>query len=267
MALPGHLARPPAGRRWVSLVVDGGAGIVHASLGTPAENGDVAGYVDLLAVDPSCQGRGWGRELVAAAEEWLRAGGATEVRLAGHPPCYGWPGIDVRYTPALCLAERLGYERYRVAWNMTASLDADLSVGAAIDRLASHGVQVRAAAATDRPAVAALARRHWNANWAWEVEHAAGCHYATRDGEVLGFAAWGARPGWFGPMGTAPAAEGLGIGRVLLRRCFADLRDAGQRTAQIGWAGPLRFYSRAVGARVERVFALYRRRFEGSTDV
>jgi hypothetical protein len=46
---------------------------------------------------------------------------------------------------------------------------------------------------------------------------------------------------------------------VLLRRCLADQRAAGQRTAQIGWVGPLRFYARAVGARAERVFWLYGR--------
>ncbi|NUP67682.1 MAG: GNAT family N-acetyltransferase, partial [Nonomuraea sp.] len=73
------------------------------------------------------------------------------------------------------------------------------------------------------------------------------------------FAAWGARPAWFGPMGTAPDARGLGLGGVLLRRCLADQRAAGQASAQIGWVGPLRFYSRAVGARAERVFWLYRR--------
>jgi GNAT superfamily N-acetyltransferase len=265
--LPDHLARPPAGRRWVSLTVESGTGVVCASLGEPDAQGEVTGYIDLLAVHPRAQGRGLGRALAGAAEEWLRAGGAAEVRFAGHPPCYAWPGIDMRYTPALCLAERLGYERYRMAWNMTAPLDGDLALGGAVDRLAAAGVQLHAVSEGDRVAVAEFARRHWHDNWAWEIEHATGCHYATNDNGILGFAAWGARPGWFGPMGTAPGAEGLGIGRVLLRRCLVEQRDAGQREAQIGWVGPLRFYSRAVGARVERVFALYRRRFEGGADV
>ncbi len=80
-----------------------------------------------------------------------------------------------------------------------------------------------------------------------------------RDGKILAFAAWGARPQWFGPMGTAPEARGLGLGGVLLRRCLADQRDAGLSSAQIGWVGPLGFYARAVGARAQRVFWLYRR--------
>ena len=106
-------------------------------------------------------------------------------------------------------------------------------------------------------------RGHWGDGWAWEVAESlnrpgAGCYVAVRDGEILGFAAYGAnRPSWFGPMGTAPAAEGLGVGRVLLRRCLTDQRAGGLTSAQIGWAGPISFYSNAVDARLERIFWIY----------
>ncbi|MGW3342372.1 GNAT family N-acetyltransferase [Nonomuraea rubra] len=252
-ALVGHLSRPPAGRRWTALAVDGG--VVMASM---SDKDPGVGHLDLLAVRPEARGEGRGRTLVRAAEEWLREQGARQARIAGNPPCYAWPGIDVRYTAAACLAESLGYERYHVAWNMTADLSADLSVEDDLARLEKAGVTVRAAGA-DRERVAAFVQEHWNERWAWEAATGAGLHYAERDGEILGFAAWGARPAWFGPMGTAPDARGLGLGRVLLRRCLAEQRAAGQDSAQIGWVGPLRFYSRAVGARAERVFWLYRR--------
>ncbi|WP_327582781.1 GNAT family N-acetyltransferase [Nonomuraea sp. NBC_00507] len=252
-ALVERLSRPPADRRWTALTVDGG--VVMASLSTKEPG---VGHVDLLAVHPSAQGQGRGRALVLAAEEWLRDQGARQARWAGNPPCYAWPGIDVRYTAAACLAESLGYERYHVAWNMTADLTGDLSVEEDLLRLDQAGVAVRAAGA-DRERVAAFVAEHWNEQWAWEAANASGLHYAERDGTILAFAAWGARPAWFGPMGTAPAARGLGLGRVLLRRCLAEQRAAGQASAQIGWVGPLRFYSRAVGARAERVFWLYQR--------
>ncbi|MGN9780427.1 GNAT family N-acetyltransferase [Nonomuraea sp. ZG12] len=254
-----RLTRPPEGRRWTALLADGGVAMASMSAGDPA-----VGHIDLLAVHPDAQGRGLGRELVRAAEGWLREQGAARARFAGNPPCYAWPGIDVRYTAAACLAESLGYERYHSAWNMTADLGAgtDLSVTEGLRRLAEAGVGVRAAGppgSEDRARVVAFVREHWNDNWAWEAATATGVHYAERDGDILAFAAWGARPGWFGPTGTAPGARKLGLGRVLLRRCLADQRAAGQRTAQIGWVGPLRFYSRAVGARAERVFWLYGR--------
>ncbi|TYB59440.1 GNAT family N-acetyltransferase [Nonomuraea sp. PA05] len=252
-ALVGHLSRPPAGRRWTALAVDGG--VVMASM---SEQDPGVGHLDLLAVHPDARGEGRGRTLVRAAEEWLREQGARQARFAGNPPCYAWPGIDVRYTAAACLAESLGYERYHVAWNMTADLGVDLSTEDEVARLEKAGVTVRAAVG-DRERVAAFVEEHWNERWAWEASTGAGLHYAERDGEILGFAAWGSRPAWFGPMGTAPGARGLGLGRVLLRRCLAEQRAAGQDSAQIGWVGPLRFYSRAVGARAERVFWLYRR--------
>lgn len=252
-----RLADPPRERTWTALATPDREGVVFASIGA-----DGAGHIDLIAVDPAAQGRGIGRALVGAAEEWMRGHGAAEARFAGNPPCYAWPGVDVRYTPAACLAERLGYEQYRVAWNMTADLPARYDRAeheADLAGLAAAGVTVAAAPVGERAAVAAFVREQWNDKWTWEAEQAAGLHYAYRDGEILGFAAWGARPLWFGPMGTAPAARGLGVGRVLLRRCLADQAAAGQTSAQIGWVGPLRFYSRAVGARAERVFWLYRR--------
>ena len=92
----------------------------------------------------------------------------------------------------------------------------------------------------------------------------AGCHLALRGGEIVGFAAYGSsRPSWFGPMGTVPAAAGLGIGRVLLRRCLRDQYAAGVRRAQIGWVGPEPFYADAVGARIERVFLQFGRSLRG----
>jgi GNAT superfamily N-acetyltransferase len=289
-----RLSAPPEGRRWTALVTPDHDGVVFASMcarvvapaaeaparaaraegvsadAVHAEPGRAGaghvgpdlrrvGHVDLLAVHPSAQGRGIGSALVGAAEDWLRAQGASEVRFAGNPPCYAWPGIDVRYTPAVCLAERLGYERYRTAWNMTADLSRDLSVESDLARLASAGVTVHSASPGERAEVVEFVRKQWNDSWAWETSQAAGCHYATRGGEILGFAAWGARPLWFGPMGTAEAARGLGVGRVLLRRCLAEMAATGLPSAQIGWVGPLRFYSRAIGAWADRVFWLYRR--------
>ncbi|WP_219462867.1 GNAT family N-acetyltransferase, partial [Nonomuraea rhizosphaerae] len=221
-ALVRRLADPPRERRWTALVSDGGVVMASLSGRDPA-----VGHLDLLAVHPDVQGRGHGRALVGAAEEWLRSQGARQARFAGNPPCYAWPGIDVRYTAAACLAERLGYERYDTAWNMTADLGAGSPLADEAARLAAAGVHVRAATGPEeRERVAAFVREHWNESWAWEAVNAAGLHHAERDGRILGFAAWGARPAWFGPMGTAPEARGLGVGGALLRRCLAEQRAA-----------------------------------------
>ncbi|MER5335032.1 GNAT family N-acetyltransferase [Micromonospora sp. NPDC002717] len=263
-------ARAATDRPVVALGAYRGAELVGALVCSLSGRDAGLGHVDLVAVHPDHRRRGVGRALLSSAERTLAGLGAAEVLLAGNPPYYAWPGIDVRYTPAVCAALALGYRQDRTAWNMTADLSYDdspalRSTAAAEARLAGRGVSVRRAEPADLPALAEFARATFGGAWDAELagsvgREGAGCHLAERDGEVLGFAAYGSsRPSWFGPMGTAPAAEGSGIGGVLLRRCLRDQRAAGVTAAQIGWVGPVPFYSGSAGARIERVFFLYRR--------
>lgn len=242
-------------------------GVLLGSLSAPSSP---AAHVDLVAVEPAHRQRGVARALMSRAEQRLAGLGTREVLLAGNPPYYAWPGIDVRYTPAICTAEALGYARDGTAWNMTADLScvespALRTTAPEEQRLAGQGVTMRRAEPADLPALTVFASGTFNDTWAVEVAESigrdrAGCHLAERDGNLLGFAAWGSsRPSWFGPMGTAPAAAGSGIGGVLLRRCLADQRAEGVIQAQIGWVGPVRFYSSSAGAWIERVFFGYRR--------
>ncbi|MFU8853306.1 GNAT family N-acetyltransferase [Micromonospora sp. SL1-18] len=250
-----------------------GGELLGVLLGSVSQRDPRHGHVDLLAVAPEVRRQGIGRALLAEAERRLAGLGAGELLLVGNPPHYAWPGIDVRYTPAVCAALRLGYQQDRTAWNMTADLAegsaALRSTEAAERRLADAGVTVRRAERGDLPALAAFARTTFGGAWDSELAGSldrpeGGAHLAERDGEILGFAAYGStRPSWFGPMGTAPAAEGSGIGGVLLRRCLRDQAATGLNTAQIGWVGPVPFYANAAGARIERVFFLYRKALTG----
>ncbi|MEU2612439.1 GNAT family N-acetyltransferase [Micromonospora sp. NPDC007271] len=262
-------ARAAADRPVLTLGAVRGGELVGVLVGSVSQRDARLGHVDLLAVAPQERRRGVGRALLTGAERRLAGLGAAELLLAGNPPYYAWPGIDVRYTPAVCAALRLGYRQDRTAWNMTADLAAGSPALRATDaaerRLADGGVTVRRAEPADLPALAAFARTTFGGAWDGELAGSlgrpnAGAHLAERDGEILGFAAYGSsRPGWFGPMGTAPAAEGSGIGGVLLRRCLRDQAATGLDTAQIGWVGPVPFYANAAGARIERVFFLYRK--------
>ncbi|HEX5540510.1 MAG TPA: GNAT family N-acetyltransferase [Micromonospora sp.] len=258
-------------RRTVGVVAVHNGAVVGAALGSLSHNDPAVGHIDLLAVLPRARRRGVGRALLARSESALAGLGAGEVRLAGNAPCYVWPGIDVRYTPAICTALSSGYEHYRTAWNMTVDLSHDaapavLDTVTAEQRLAAREIVVRRADPDDLDSVMAFARANFGGAWDGEVAHSigrtgAGCHLAVRsNGELLGFAAYGSsRPSWFGPMGTAAAAQGLGIGGVLLRRCLRDQWAAGHERVQIGWVGPVPFYAKNVGARIERVFFLYRK--------
>ncbi|WP_442791423.1 GNAT family N-acetyltransferase [Micromonospora sp. NBC_01813] len=277
-------------RRTIALVALVDATVRGVVLGSLAHRDPSIGHLDLIAVHPDFRRRGLGRALIGRAESALASLGVSEVLLAGNPPYYAWPGVDVRYTPAVCLAMALGYRQDRTAWNMTADLASAESpalrdTDAAERRLAAAGITVRRATPGDVPALVEFAQSTFGDAWAAEVAQSvgpagAGCHLAVREPdsavrepdsavaatvatssapvEVLGFAAYGSsRPSWFGPMGTAPTAEGLGIGATLLRRCLRDQRAAGHDRVEIGWVGPVPFYASAAAARIERVFFLY----------
>ncbi|GAA0544327.1 hypothetical protein GCM10010172_27370 [Paractinoplanes ferrugineus] len=253
-------------RRTGFLAVAPGDRVIGVVLGSISHRDSSIGHVDLIAVDPGERRRGVGRALLGRVEGALAGLGADDVVLAGNAPCYAWPGIDVRYTPAVCAAMALGFAQDQPAWNMTASLLDLAPTAAEEERLAGEGVTIRRALPADSAGLAEFALANWGSGWAGEIVDSigrpgAGCHLAVEsDGTLLGFAAYGSsRPSWFGPMGTTAAARGRGIGSILLRRCLADQRDSGLESAQIGWVGPVPFYSTAVGARVERVFFLYRK--------
>ena len=245
--------------------------VIGVALGSMSSADAATGHIDLLAVAPDHRRRGVGRAMTERIEGALAGMGATAVEIAGNAPYYAWPGVDVRYTPAVCAAMAFGYRFQQAAWNMTADLsrpDAPglRSTAPAERRLADHGIAVRRATPHDLPALVEFALATFGNGWAGEILHSVGregggCHIAvTAGGDILGFAAYGSsRPSWFGPMGTAPAAQGTGIGSVLLRRCLEDQRAAGHERVQIGWVGPVPFYSATVGARIERVFFRYRK--------
>jgi mycothiol synthase len=256
--------------RRLGLVAENDGELIAISFGGVQERASaVVGGIDLLAVLPQAQGRGVGLAMLAEMEKQLAARGATEIRLGYSAPVYLWPGIDPRYTVMTCLADRAGYERFADAVDLVANLSV-LPLDTAEDerRLAAAGIAVRRAGPADAGGVVDWLRGGPWGGSSWPVEAAvamaaipSACHVASNDAGYVGFACHGVnRAGWFGPMGTLKEYRRQGIGNVLLLRCLADIADAGHATAQISWAGPVRYYSRAVAARVDRVYWAYRKR-------
>lgn len=131
----------------------------------------------------------------------------------------------------------------------------DIAPDPALDRqIAAGGITIRRALAPELDAVRAWIRTRFSAGWASEAQVAFSrdpnaCLIAVRDGKLLGFACYDAVAlGFFGPTGVDEAARGLGIGKALLIRTLLAMRDRGYGYAAIGWAGPVDFYARAVGA-------------------
>lgn len=239
------------------------------------------GYVKLLAVEETFRRRGIATQLLDRVEKQMQQEGAAEIRVLESSPNYLQPGLDPRYTEAVVLFERRGYERF----GETANMDADLSSPSfetreEEDSLSAQGFEIRRARRGDEAEIAEFLEAHfpaWGAEVGVSLSHdPATLHLALKNGRVVGFAAYDANnigTGWFGPMGTDPAVRGKGIGGVLLLRCLKDIQEQGHRSATIAWVGPISFYLHYAGARVSRVFWRYRKVFktdaknEGSDEV
>ncbi len=238
-------------------------GCCIGSVGQDAED-SADGFIDLLVVDNAEQRRGIGKGLAIAMEQQLAARGCTRINLAGNGPFYAWPGVDIHYTAAVCFAEDLGYQRRGCEVNMDVELQsAQLETGSVANRLRSAGIHIERASAADDGAIQKSLRPTWQPTWVSEIVAAlhssnSGVHVARRDGEYVGFCAYGVnRPHEVGPVGTSPQVRRLGIGEVLLKRCLAEQRDRGVTTAELVWAGPLSYFSRAVNATIGRAFWQY----------
>ncbi len=243
------------------------AGPVAAGGATVRRFGDtVVGYVKLVVVDPDHRRAGLGRAVLSALEAWCRAEGATEVHLAGTAPVYLWPGIDVAaMTPALCLAEALGYEPRTCEFNMVlpSTVRVPTPPGVALRRILDDA---------DDDAMRALVTRHWP--W-WLDEYDRALESGTAIGafvdpppgagpEPLGFVCHSvSHLGLLGPMGTDPDRQGGGVGGALVAEVAKDMMAAGVSEVEVCWVGPVAFYAK-LGATVHRVFRTYRKRFPSS---
>ena len=219
-------------------------------------------FLKLLAVERTFRRQGFATRLLDTFEARARAAGASSIKIHYCSPTYLLPGLDPSYTAALCLLLRRGYQtdRHSIA-NMEVDLDPErLDTRADEARLRGLGYVIRRATPADREGAADLGYLLGGEGWRGEVLDAftydpIRLHVAAGATGIVAFAAQDVNgPALFGPTGTDPAARKLGLGTVLLKRCLSDALAQGFHRAEIGGAGPIDFYARAVGGRVCRVF-------------
>ena len=250
----------PAMAAGTGLVAVSGAAIIGVALGSV--HGE-RGYVDLFAVAEDARRRGVGTALLHGLETRLRELGASTLMIGGNGNRYAWPGIDLGYTAALRLAASLGYAPRGDALNMDVDLHAwrPGSAPGALRR-GGAGLTLRRAQPADWNELGAFVAREFTDGWRDEVAIGVSrerptVFVALREDRFVGFGCHGLyRRGWFGPVGTADAERGNGIGEALLRLCLDDIAADGLTRAQISWVGPTAFYERTVGAVAGRRFAI-----------
>lgn len=125
-----------------------------------------------------------------------------------------------------------------------------------VNALKAEGVQIRPAFSFEKRIVGEWIERQFSASWAAEAERGFALTpistiVAVQDGIMLGFASYDCTArGYFGPTGVREDQRGRGIGKALLWACLKAMWDIGYGYAVIGGAGPVDFYSKAVGATI-----------------
>ena len=123
-------------------------------------------------------------------------------------------------------------------------------------RQRAMGVTVRRGMAPEKFLVLDWIRQHFSEYWVSEADVGFAARpptiFVAHSGEkILGFACYDtAHMNFFGPTGVDEAERGRGIGTALLMAALHAMRETGYMYGIIGWAGPVEYYEKAVGAEV-----------------
>lgn len=124
------------------------------------------------------------------------------------------------------------------------------------EELSRHGIEIKRAIAPEKHQVLDWVGAKFSRGWASECDTAfsnapCSCFVAVKDSKIAGFACYDATArGFFGPIGVDETLRKAGLGKGLLIRTLEAMREAGYGYAVIGWAGPVEFFKKTVGATV-----------------
>jgi len=222
-------------------------------------------YIKLFAVKKENRRQGIGTELYNKVYESFQKQKADIIRVYDVPLNYFMPGIDPRYTPALCFFEKKGFKKFDETCNLTVDLkNQNFKISKELKFLKKENIIVSRATEKDTEELLIFVSEEWKL-WQHEVKTAlysepAAVFIARHKGKIKAFSAYNGNnigTAWFGPMGTHPDLRGKGIGGILLKLCLQDMKSQGFKKSTIPWVGPIAFYSHYANAVVERVFWRY----------
>ena len=220
-------------------------------------------WLKFFAVDGEHRRYGFGSMMLAKMEELFRSGGAERIHILNSSPYYLMPGLDVRYTEGLCFLQSHGYVLERYVHNMEVDLTADdFDTTQAESKLVKRGIKVRRLKREEEQTYYQWMRATWGDGWTTEscnsLKNKPVTTFIALDSEsnLLGFASYDVTMfrGGFGPTGVEERLRSLGIGKVLFLRCLRDMKERGYRRSEIGWVGPISFYTHNAGARICATF-------------
>jgi len=211
------------------------------------------GYIPLFGVDERLRRRGYGRQLLAAAEQYLRVEGAKKALISPYAPGYFWPGVDIeRYRDAIAFLLANGYRETSRPLAMQTQLEKvrrpewlRQKIGA-LKTGKDASVVIKEYTPDLVPFIHEFMVEEFPGDWERWVRDAALDIHAGRsktdrvmfawDNEknaIVGFVHWNGER--FGPVGTAVSERGRGIGAWLTFEALEHMRSAGKQVAWFLW--------------------------------
>ncbi len=220
------------------------------------------GWIDAIAVDPDYQRQGIGRQLVAWAEAWLIAQGATRIR-TGCGPRHPTPGVPESAIPffAACGYDLCDWTNWDVARNL-----ADYSPPATLREVAAAAYPAQPG---QEELLLGFLEQEFPGTWhfataeflreggrisdfmlLWTADGVEGACKLTFEDSLWGMGRYYAyglpRPwGQLGFIGVAEKRRGQGMGLFLLDAGLRRLQNNGVKGCVIDWTSLLDFYGKA----------------------
>jgi len=243
---------------------------------TPLENAPSdadRGYITLLGVLPTHQRKGIALQMLMRAESYLRSQNRKLIMVSSYAPGYFLPGVDVNhYAPALSFLSKHGYKEVYRPLAMEAPLWNFSTPAWVHDKQRtreSEGFSFTPYLPELTLPLLEFTSREFPGDWVRVVRQTmdrilqgdppARLFIAHQNGVVHGFSHFDNER--FGPIGTAVAARGKGLGQILMYKTLGAQRDHGCRVAWFLWSDDktaARIYT-AAGFKEVRRFALMRK--------
>lgn len=228
-------------------------------------------WITAFGVHPDYRRRGIGRALFEHVLGRFKAEGRTSIEISPYVPNYFTPGVDTAaYVGAIAfLQNALGFQVDTTAISMGLNLTGFQIPLEIVElerkRAQEDDLMIRPVSAADLPDLMPFIAEHFGWDWFRHLQEylleyfgdssQIGFMIARLKGEIVGFCPQ--RRERFGPFGVHPNVRNLGIGRILLFRCLAEMSSRQVYFSYFMWTeeNAARLYTLA-GYKPRREFAI-----------
>lgn len=240
--------------------------------GTPEDK--YRGYLKVLFVIEEFQRRGIGSTLLQEGIDYLRSKGKKCMRVVTYTGRYFFPGVDLRYEPALRFFESEGFIRKQIIDDVYVETS-DPQITEFYEKARQKAERIGVSVVDYEPSMLNAMRKFveklnmvWWFPQGWEEWYKSKGDkvVAIIGDEVVGWASFGTTNdiGWFGPTAVLEEMRHNGIGSWMLMESVLKMRDKGARRVIASWANTP-FYI-ANGWKIYRQYAVFEKSWDAQTS-